>query len=69
MPDKKAWGICSDRLCNKWAEAPEGFNESKHFLRCVSCGSLMYLDYNDPLLVGYRTADKTTATLAKAPKH
>lgn len=67
--EKKAYGVCSDRLCSGWAEAPEGFNESKHFLRCANCGSLMYLDYTDPRIVGYSEKHKTTATLTKAPKH
>lgn len=63
----KAWGICSH--CNKWAEAPADFDESKHFLRCGNCNSLMCLDYNDPTTAGYREIDKTTATNTKAPKH
>lgn len=50
---QKAWGVC--RKCYKYAEAPEGFNESKHFIVCGDCEGkeLMYLDYMDPKLVMY----------------
>lgn len=61
------WGICSH--CNKWAEAPPEFNESKHFLKCGNCSALMYLDNLDPQTAGYRLENKTTATTTKAPKH
>jgi hypothetical protein len=37
----KGFGECVD--CHVWSGIPEGFNETKHFIRCPGCGKPMYL--------------------------
>lgn len=60
---RKYWGICSNRECNKWGEAPENFKENRHFLKCGACGSKMYLDMHDPTEAGYNDRNKVTVSI------
>lgn len=60
------WAICPD--CHRWNETPAGFNPVKHFCRCASCKSLMYLIGEDPLEAAYQQKDKTEISLVAIPR-
>lgn len=64
----KYYGVCKNRKTHSsgeaWGEAPENFDERKHFLKCP-CGSTMYLDRHDPKKAGYRDKDKVIVTVTK----
>ena len=45
--------------CCKWADLPDGFNETKTFGQHVVCGSIMFLSFGDPIEdFAFREIDK-----------
>lgn len=59
--NKNGFGHCTD--CNVWSDIPEGFKESKHFIRCPKCQKPMYLSLNlKPSEIGLKDNQKVVGT-------